>query len=311
MKKIVPFLCLISFISCQNNFDDRTLEKLLSGTHKSHDPISKEDTLYNYLKLISEDPETGPTDIGCIEFLYPFVLFQFDDGDNYIDLVSIQGNEDFAHFLNNLSDGHSISLSYPISGSLADGTLVEVNNNEELQKSLESCIEEKLEIFLGECNDIIEDCIWKITQSSQEESPYIGSFFAMKNDGSVIFSVLENHEDDANTEDGNDESTDDEGSEQPNYIKETGTWVFYYIGPDLHLNIHLGPNESEEEGASEETNVVRSDWNFDWKIIYIDPVKIEIQKTFTQKVASDQGEVEGVITENIILEKECEDYTED
>lgn len=305
MKKILLPLLLISLFSCQKDLDEEAIQALLNGTNpivSSQETITKEDTLYNYLSLVSQDSETEFMDLGCIEFIYPFVLFQFDQEDNYINQVSVQGNENFADILNNLGEGYSIGLSYPISGSLIDGTPVTVENNDQLQKSLETCIEEELEIIIGNCNAIAtaEECIWKISQSDPEESIYIDSFFTLREDGNVVFSVLQVKEDSEN-----EELTEEEEEQKPEYENEVGTWIFYFIGSELHMNINFGPIEEDEQGEIIAEDFIKSDWNFDWKINYIDLEKIEIEKTYTEVIVSETSSEEEIRIEKITLEKEC------
>lgn len=303
MKKIILLLVPIFILSCQSDFDDPSIQELLtSGTNpnfNSEETISNDDTLYDYLNLVSRTTDTELTDVGCIEFIYPFVLFQFDDEERFISQISVKGNEDFTSILNDLQDGFSISLSYPISGNLLDETHITVNNNDELQESLETCIEEELEIIIGECNTIFtaESCLWRIIESDNDESPYIESFFEINDDGSVNFSVLDEEAAD---------DTDSETTEEAIYNTCIGTWVFYYIGPDLHLNINFGPileNEEQQDNQEiDEKEQIKLDWNFDWKINYIDSDKIVIEKEFVDPTS----ENEDIITEIITLEKECE-----
>ncbi len=224
------------------------------GTPQEIDAIAQEDTLYSYLGLIAQQPDNELTDLGCVEFIYPFILFQYDEELEYVQQFSVTGNENFVALLTNLEEGHSIGLSYPIAGNLADGSSITVGSNQELQASLESCIQEGLEIIIGNCNAIVEDCVWKVTESAIEEDVYIDSFFTMRDDGSVIFTVNE--------------------EEQPK-----GTWIFYFIGFDLHMNINFGPTETSEDETDTEFVFKKEDWNFDWKITYIDDSRIEIENS--------------------------------
>jgi|GEM_PF-3613841 len=299
MKKYLLFLITAILISCNDDLEGNLEWGTFNGIPENIELIEKKDPLFNYLGLTSKDTSSENTDIACIEFIYPFVLFEFDEDDEYVKQVSVRGNENFAELLDNLEEGYSIGLSYPISGNLEDGTPVTVEDNAQLQQSLETCIEEELEIIIGNCNAIAtaEKCIWKITQSNPEESQYIDSFFTLREDGSVVFSVLQVSE--------NEEI--DESEEELEYETEVGTWIFYFIGTDLHMNINFGPIEKDDNGEILESETVKSDWNFDWKINYIDLERIEIEKTFTQIVESDNGEDEEVFTENITLKKECKD----
>ncbi len=300
MKKVILVLVYFSLFSCNKDFDDYFDQEFAYFPKEidSVDRISKEDSLYGYLGLVSKNNETELTDVGCIEFIYPFVLFRFDDSQNYKDQVSVSGNENFTSILDELENGHSIGLSYPISGHLIDGTAVMVNSNEELQQSLETCIEEELEIIIGNCNTIVEDCIWKVTGSDPEGSPYINSFFTLREDGSVVFSVLQQDEE---------VEEENQNEEISIYENEIGTWIFNFIGADLHMNINFGPLEQDENGLIIEQDTIKSDWNFDWKINYIDLDKIAIEKSYIQTISSDNGDTEEIVTEHITLEKECEE----
>jgi len=292
IRKSVSLLFLFTTVflvlfSCVEDFDPPFIEQLLSGeapSLKKVETIHKEDKLYSYLELVSKNDEEGLAEVGCIEFIYPFVVFQYDQEEKLVDRVSVIGNESFVDLLNDLQDGYSIGLSYPISGNLKDGTPVNVNTNEELHNSLETCIEEELEIILGACNSIVEKCIWKVTESDSDESAYIDSFFSLNDDGSTILSTPK---------------TDPQEDE---FDVTLGTWIFYFIGADLHLNINFGPIIEGE--ASE---VVKSDWNFDWKVISIKDEKIEIEKTIIQ--TNGEG-AEEITTEKITLQKECGDKDE-
>ncbi len=224
------------------------------GTPQAIDAIAQEDTLYSYLGLVSQESDSELTDLGCVEFIYPFILFQYDEELEYVQQFSVTGNENFVALLTNLETGHSIGLSYPIAGTLADGSSITVSSNEELQASLESCIQDELEIILGNCNDIIEDCIWRVTESSIEESVYIDSYFSMGADGSVVFNVSEN--------------------EQPK-----GTWIFYFIGFELHMNMNFATTETSEDEIDTEPIFKTADWNFDWRIVSIDEDRIEIKNS--------------------------------
>lgn len=305
MKKLLVPFAILCLLSCNKDFGDyfdQEIEAFPAQNIDNVQSIAKEDDLYAYLNMVAQSEETL-TDIGCIEFIYPFVLFRFDEADNYINQVSVEGNENFASLLTELEEGYSIGLSYPISGNLIDGTPVTVNSNAELQESLETCIEEELEIIIGNCNAIVEDCIWKITESDPEENTYIDSFFTLREDGSVVFSVLQQIE--------TEEENEEEEEETQTYENETGTWIFYFIGADLHMNINFGPIEEDENGIVIEQDSIKSDWNFDWKVNLIDLDKIIIEKSYTQTNSTENGDEEELVTEEITLEKECDELNEE
>lgn len=305
MKKIlIPFLLVaLCAVSCNEDFGDyfdQELAEFPPENIENVESITKDDELYSYLNLVSR-AEDSLTDVGCIEFIYPFILFQFDENDNYLNQVTVEGNKNFASLLDELQDDFSIGLSYPISGTLFDGTQVSVNSNEELRESLKTCIEEELEIVIGNCNAIVEDCIWKVKDSEPKDSTYIDSYFTLREDGSVVFSVLQKI--DSLSTDTEEQMLDS----IPSYTTEKGTWVFYFIGADLHMNINLGPIEEDENGMTVAQDSIKADWNFDWKVNYIDLTQIKIEKSYMESDSTENGESEELITQEYTIEKECEE----
>jgi len=218
--------------------------------------IRQETDLYNYLQLVANNPETPLLDIGCVEFIYPFLLFIYDEELSVVRKESVLDNENFTSLLSNLEKDYAISLSYPISGKLEDGTSVIITSNEELLNSLNTCIKEKLEIILGDCNAIVQECVWSVTESSTIEDQYLESVFKLEDDGSVTFETQE--------------------------TTYNGTWVFYFIGNILHLNIHFEYNQDNEPNAENNLPNVKDDWNYDWEITYIDEEKINLENTEEQ-----------------------------
>ncbi|MGB5818352.1 MAG: hypothetical protein WBG90_02630 [Saonia sp.] len=213
--------------------------------------IQQESVLYNYLQLVSDDPEAELIDIGCVEFIYPFVLFVYDTEQEFVQQESVLNNKNFTKLLAGLEEGHAISLSYPITGMLQDGSTLNITSNDELQASLETCIEEELEIILGACNAIAAECQWNVSESSVVDSPYLEAFFTMEDDGSILFQIGEN--------------------------EYNGTWVFYFIEELLHLNIYFEYDDDTQPLPENELLPIKDDWNYDWKITYIDEIKISIE----------------------------------
>ncbi len=223
----------------------------------SQELIIKDSALYNHLQLVAEEPETEFLSVGCVEFLYPFTLYNYDENAELIRKLAIGNNEDFTTALVNLEEGHAISLSYPITGLLADGTPVNINSNDELLSSLASCIDEEIERIIGECNGIAsaEDCSWNITESLPEDSPYLNANMKVDGNNEVVFTVGD--------------------------TTYEGTWIFYFIGNDLHLNIFFEYDDTNTPTPENGLLPIKEDWNMDWVIHSIDDEKIEIVKEDT------------------------------
>ncbi|WP_394750851.1 hypothetical protein [Spongiimicrobium salis] len=224
------------------------------GDEKERSLIQQESALYGYLETVSSDPETTLLDVGCVEFVYPFTLFVYNNDSIFARREAVFNNKNFIGILTTLEKEYSISLSYPIQGTLEDGESVAINSNEELEASLETCIEETFEEIIGLCNGIVSEmeCVWEVTESSISESPYLATNFKLEEDGSVTFTIGE--------------------------TAYKGTWVFYYIGNELHLNINFQSMEDTMLDM-DPTFSIEDDWNFDWQIIHIDTEKIMFTNT--------------------------------
>lgn len=77
--------------------------------------------------------------IDCIELVYPITLFVFNSNNEQIDSVTINNNAAFFLFLSTLESGVFVAIDFPISVILADGTLVTVTSNSQLEDLIENC----------------------------------------------------------------------------------------------------------------------------------------------------------------------------
>lgn len=195
-------------------------------------------------KLMSRatDPD-APEPIDCIEFNYPFPLFVFDENEEYVDVLTMRDNVQFSTFLRNLPEDHFISLSYPISGTLFSGELLEINNNEELAEAIEACVKDQ---YQGNCNFLLKSCLWNVESVTGISEAFQGATFQI-NDNAIAQLHLENEI----------------------YF---GTWTTFYIGNALHLNIHFLENEAISDA-----------WNFDWELSYVTPTNIQLTYNTNQE----------------------------
>jgi len=221
MKKIL--LCLFSIlIFTQTSCED---EPIAISNISTADAITVNSDLYNQFEDITE-----ADGITCIDFIYNFTLYIFDENLEFIDAVILENDEQFSAVLGGLSEGQSISVSYPITSMLSNGEIFEVTNNDQLKAAIDVCfLEEQLE----DCQNVIvqeESCFWSVATSSGSDNLFVGGIFDVANDGTVAFY----HETEA-------------------YF---GTWIVYYIEDELHLNINL----TDQDGVADY-------WNFDWQIL--------------------------------------------
>jgi hypothetical protein len=216
MKKILNLLfisAVLVLFSCDN---EAVLE-----TQYNKDVMDEE-----LLGLVKSVNDEDPLSIGCIRFNYNFALFIFDENAAFLEAVSMRSDLQFFQLLDGLPTAHSISLNYPISGTLTNGDLIEITTNEQLKEAISSCFKEERRT---RCNNTLPECIWQVRSLDDELVDFENTFFRVDNDGTVTyFNGVEIY---------------------------FGTWVTLYIGDDLYLNIDLNNGDEVEEF-----------WDENWKI---------------------------------------------
>ncbi|MCX2744104.1 hypothetical protein OO013_09520 [Mangrovivirga sp. M17] len=89
--------------------------------------------------LIDDCIEDGfDDDIECIDFEYPVELTIYDTQNQFLENLTIENDKDFHLFIENLEDDYLVSIGFPITLILADGSSSQVNNNIELQELIEN-----------------------------------------------------------------------------------------------------------------------------------------------------------------------------
>lgn len=221
--KIAIGLLLFIFIVCGCEFQDNPHEVVNLETGEFGKLIKKDSELYTTLENTTsektlEEEETPP----CVEFIYPLTLKVYDSNMNPIGVKYVMNDTQFSKILENLSTDQSLSISYPISTTLADNTVYSVNSNSELNIALKNCTREDI---IEYCNGIISppldrplDYYWRVTYSQTNENNYLSSRFLINSDGTLVFYF--------------------------NNQEYNGTWFFLFVDDKLHLNIKLD-GESE------------------------------------------------------------------
>lgn len=214
------------------------LTLFLSLTSCENEPFGRMDINDNVLEieLLELVKEVSDATIECIEFNYPFVLFVFDDQGNFINTVSMRSDLEFSKFLGNLEETTTISINYPITGTLNNGELVDINNNRELKEAIDACRTEELR---GRCNRTLTDCVWKIGSVEGFPNAYEGAYYKLRYDGSVQFHY--------------------------NADVFFGTWVTLTIGQEVFLNIDLNDDPEIEQF-----------WNLNWLVDLRSDLRIEL-----------------------------------
>ncbi len=230
MKKIINLVLLVLFTgitSCEN-------EPVETSTISENDVINVDSDLFRSLVAITDDEPENVT--ACIDFIYNFTIIEYNSNLEIVNFKVMHSDQEFILFLIGIEEGNSISLSYPITSTLANGDELIINNNDELQYNLKSCLEEET---IGYCNAVLEDCVWKVAFLEGENNDYEDAYFEISPMGNIWF----------------------------HYNEEVilGTWISLFIEDELHLNINL-LDESE----------IGEDWNSDWKVTYLTADEMEL-----------------------------------
>jgi len=195
------------------------------------DTIPVNSVFYKDIKRTIEDPEQGQEEFICIDFIYPLTLYVFDESENLLNAEFIESDQNFSDFLGNLEETHSISISYPITTTLDDGTTFSIESNSELKEVIDQCKKDQEVI---QCQNLIRNCVWKVGYLQNSDNAYLGGVF-IEDNGATSFSY-------------NDEL----------YF---GSWSVFLIDTELHININLSINNETSGYFNEDWKVEYLDEN--------------------------------------------------
>lgn len=196
-----------------------------------YEPINPANINYNIIdeeltQLVTQiSNKEGENPINCLQFNYAFVIYVFDANGEVSAIQSVTSDLDFYNLLESLTPDETISISYPIKGTLETGELIEINTNEELKDAIKGCT---LDDQIRKCRGTLQECIWTVSETSDNATNYIGSEFSNRSDGFTRF------------------------YHEQVYL---GTWASLAIGDSLHVNINLIAEDS-----------IASFWSKDWKV---------------------------------------------
>jgi len=115
------------------------------------------------LELVIGQCQGNNNRIDCVDFVYPITVFRYNENSENTETIVVENDEEFYLLMSNLADGDIISIQYPISVILIDGSIVEINSNDELES------------ILTECDDTIDDTV--IESYLTNGIWYVGYFF--------------------------------------------------------------------------------------------------------------------------------------
>lgn len=269
-RQLLFIALLFSMFNCTDSDDSMTIAD--GSVITKENVILKNSELFSLLEKVTTEGTSPLDEIVCIDFIYPFKLNIYNNNLVIIGTKFLTSDTQFSSFLELLPENQSLSISYPISTTLADGTIFKVNNNSELKLAIDSCSREDILLY---CNgsfcssETITPCVWNVHFTENGNNKYVSGTFFIKNNNSLIFRF--------------------------NDINYVGNWFFLFINDELHININL-------EGMSE----VAQNWNIDRKIEFVNnsiiikdlPKNIVLEKSCeeaTEYNIGDEGPAGGIV----------------
>ena len=157
----------------------------------------------NNLAALCSGENIADNDIECIDFVYPIGSSIFNTANELISTEIFTEDSELYGFIDNITEDDIISMNFPISLLLSNGSQLEVNSIAELQITIENeqntcdedddfdyddddcdhCTQELLADFLVNCNDWNVDKLKK--DSTNYDSAYEGYNFNFFADGTV------------------------------------------------------------------------------------------------------------------------------
>lgn len=226
MKRVLVLLSVLIFSSaCMYEDVDDSLS--------NENLLKKDSELFKLLIKVSNEFDDPTEDISCIDFVYPFKILKYDNDFNIIGDVIMYNDTQLSNFLGSITNSQLISISYPISTTLANGTTFSVNNNVELKIAVDDCAGDEILTYCNGifCPPVASECVWFVPFLNEKDNKYASGVFKSNNDGTVNFNF--NNQD------------------------YTGTWTILYVNSEAHINLSL-----------ENNNPVGQDWRFDTKFQY-------------------------------------------
>jgi len=163
--------------------------------------INNIDELYDVASQCVDENEIDD-DIECIDFLYPITLSKYDTNSQLIETVIINNDMQFFNIVNHLDDGYIISINFPITMKLYDGTEETINNMEDMENLMKDaefmCDEDDdndyddddcMHCTENQISELLQTCSWNIHKiiinDIDKTAQYINFTFTFLEDGTV------------------------------------------------------------------------------------------------------------------------------
>lgn len=253
-----------------DNNDTDTLEIVFPITVTFEDYTTTEVNSYpELLALIAQCPDenSDDDDIECIDFQYPITASIFNQNNELINTIIINSDYDMHEFIEDLDNYAAVTISFPITVILSDGTTMTINSISELQTVIadaddscdedddndyndddcDNCTTNDLEALFADCAEWTVDD-FELNDNDIEDQ-YNGYVFNFESDGTIT--VTEN----SNTITGT-WSVSGSGNnidfviDIPSLPDFNGTWDLHEIeqeSGEVKFELEMGENELEFE----------------------------------------------------------------
>ncbi|MBT8209094.1 MAG: hypothetical protein KJP14_01045 [Eudoraea sp.] len=138
-------------------------------------------------------------DIECIDFVYPVTFYTFDINEVQTGSVTVNNDEELRRFLEGLDEDDLISIDFPVTLELYDGTKITVENNAELAITIENarkaCDEDDDDDYNDDDFDkerlahLLVECPWLVLSVERDgvnqSDQYEAYLMRFREDGSV------------------------------------------------------------------------------------------------------------------------------
>ncbi len=164
--------------------------------------INNMDELENYVNECGGENEPDD-DIECIDFVYPITFSIFDSANELTDTISVENDEQFYLFLEDVNESDIIQINFPVSVVLADGTEKTIENMDDLEHAIDNaqnmCNEDDNNNYsdddcenctVEQVTEILLTCSWmpdtvKINGQNNSEQ-YANYVITFNEDGTVV-----------------------------------------------------------------------------------------------------------------------------
>jgi len=166
------------------------------------------DTELATLTATCTDENDDDDDIECIDFQYPITASVFDANNVLVNTITINNDNDMYDFIDDLEEFASVTINFPITVILADGTTQTVTTIQELENAIETaedscdedddydyddddcdtCTTADLDRIFAACLQFEVDDLTR--NDTDLEDNYAGYVFTFNNDGTIT--VVEN-----------------------------------------------------------------------------------------------------------------------